>query len=427
MPSSLSTGLCASPLRLREQPWAALEGVAEPVCGAIGEVLRGTPAERVLDRLLRAHRGWSAEQRRAAAEAVFGVGLWRRRLWAHVGPEAPPAVLLFSLLHHLAEVPSPLARRLAGLGEHGPAAQEGPGPRTWPEALSVPEWLAEHMRSELGDPEAQAFFAAIAVPGPVCLRVNVARTTREALRARLREEGVETEPTPVSPWGLRVVGPRPNVLGLVSHREGLFEVQDEGSQLLGALVGAEPGDVVLDACAGAGGKTLLLASLMQGQGRVDACDVDRSRLERLRVRAQRSGAHNVRVLEAPPTDTYDRVLVDAPCSELGTLRRGPDLRFRLGPQVLGAHVETQRTVLARAAGRVRPGGRLVYATCTLNRRENERVAGAFEAAHPEFRRVRPGARWLPDSFVREEFFVALPHRHGTDGFFAAVYVRDGGG
>jgi 16S rRNA (cytosine967-C5)-methyltransferase len=426
MTAPVSTALFTSPERLRHQPWEALEGLAPALLPALEAVLGGAPAERVLDRLLRAHRPWSAEQRRAVAESVFGVGLWRRRLRAHVGEDAPAALLLTSLVHDLGGRPLPLARLLAGLPPDAPTPRL-PGPRAWPEALSVPDWLARHVERELGEAEAEAFFQALVVPGPVCLRVNLGRTTREGLAARLGREGLQTEPTRASPFGLRVVSPvRPNILGLPSHREGLFEVQDEGSQLLGALVEARPGERVLDLCAGAGGKTLLLAALVGPEGRVDAWDVDRARLERLRGRAAHAGARAARILSAPPEGPYDRVLVDAPCSELGTLRRGPDLRFRLQPGDLEAPVPVQRAVLAQGAACVRPGGRLVYATCTLNRAENEAVAEAFEAAHGDFRRERrPGEGWLPEDALREGFFLTLPHRHGTDGFFAAVWTRGG--
>jgi 16S rRNA (cytosine967-C5)-methyltransferase len=194
--------------------------------------------------------------------------------------------------------------------------------------------------------------------------------------------------------------------------------------LLGLLVEARPGETVLDLCAGAGGKTLLLAASMENQGRLLAYDPDAERLDRLLVRCSRAGVLNVQVLRAPPEGMLvDRVLVDAPCSELGSLRRGPDSRFRVEPSALTALPRVQLDILARARRLVRPGGRLVYATCTVNRAENEEVVLGFLRQAPEFRLVSPGAGWLAPSCVREGFLFCAPHLHGTDGFFAAVLER----
>jgi 16S rRNA (cytosine967-C5)-methyltransferase len=214
------------------------------------------------------------------------------------------------------------------------------------------------------------------------------------------------------------------VYGLGAHRDGLFEVQDEGSQLLGAAVGARPGESVLDLCAGAGGKTLLLAADVGAGGRVHAADPDGERLVRLRSRAERAGAAGIVAVHgaAPPADlSVDRVLVDAPCSELGALRRGPDVRWRLDPAGFAALPALQLGILARGAGHVRPGGTLVYATCTFRRAEDEDVALAFEAAHPRFARAAPAVD--PAVLTPEGFLRTFPHRHGTDGFFAARWVR----
>jgi 16S rRNA (cytosine967-C5)-methyltransferase len=290
----------------------------------------------------------------------------------------------------------------------------------------LPDWLAEHFSRELG-PSADDFCAHLNVPGPITLRVNPLRTSREALAERLRSEGVETAPGALSPLALHVVGPRPNLYGLDSLREGLFEVQDEGSQLLGLLVEARPGESVLDLCAGAGGKTLQLAAAMENRGKLLAYDPDAGRLDRLLQRCSRAGVSNVQVLRAPPEGlNVDRVLVDAPCSELGSLRRGPDARFRLEPSSLSGLPRVQRDLLARAGRLVRPGGRVVYATCTVNRAENEEVVLGFLRESPGFRLVSPGAGWLDPSCVREGFLFCAPHSQGTDGFFAAVLERANG-
>ena len=399
--------------------------MAPLVAETLSHVLSGSPAERVLDRTLRAHRQLSRTQRQALAEAVFNVGLWRRRLGFYLGdPDAPAPALLHAFLHQLAGVPAEASARLAGIGSPpGLVAEEPPSLAL---RYSLPDWLADHFSRELG-PAAEDFCAHLNVPGPITLRVNRLRTTRDALGERLRSEGLETRPGALSPLALHVVGPRPNLYGLASLREGLFEVQDEGSQLLGLLVEARPGETVLDLCAGAGGKTLLLGAALENQGRLLAYDPDAERLERLLQRRARAGVSNIHVLRAPPDGVLaDRVLVDAPCSELGSLRRGPDLRFRIDPGALARLPRVQFDILARARRLVRPGGRLVYATCTLHHAENEAVVSAFLREAPEFRLVAPGAGWLDPSCVRDGFLFCAPHLHGTDGFFAAVLERVGG-
>jgi 16S rRNA (cytosine967-C5)-methyltransferase len=240
----------------------------------------------------------------------------------------------------------------------------------------------------------------------VCLR---ARGEREALRAVLASKGVEAVPTRLAKKGLIVITPRPNLLGL--GLQGQFEVQDEGSQLLGELVDARAGEEVLDLCAGAGGKTLQLA----GDGaRVHATDIDLERLERLRTRASKA---NVPVLihgKAPPVNLrVDRVLVDAPCSELGVLRRGPDLRWRIEPGIVDTMPAVQRELVEKGLAQLKPGGTLVYATCTITRAENEAVVESVLATHPELERARGDLQ-------------VDPFHHGTDGFFAAVLRRKAG-
>lgn len=388
-------------------PWDALR--PEVALPAIARVLEGAPAEREVDRALRAHRGLTRDERAAVVEAIFGVALWRRRLAWHAGTDIP-AILLASLLHDLAGVPADRAASLAGAGGPG----RGPGkkifffddPAATPTRLadrwSLPDWLEAHLIDELGD-EAEAFCAAIAVPGPVCLRANRLLCTREELASRLAEENIATRPGEKSPDAL-IVTRNANLFGSQAWRAGLFEPQDEGSQLVGQLVEARAGETVLDLCAGAGGKSLLLAA--QG-ATVLAHDIDQGRLGRLRTRADRAGASSrIEIVKAPAP--ADRVLVDAPCSELGTLRRGPDARWLIPPEALHAHLRVQEDLLETAARCAR--SRIVYATCTLNRAENEDAALRFESAHREFRRAR-------------EFVRLLPHRDGTDGFFAVIWER----
>ncbi len=383
--------------RLRAIDWEPLR--ADAALPAIARVLRGGAAEREIDRALRAHRGLSRAERRAAVEAIFGVALWRRRLAWEAGDAATPAVLLACFLRDLAGVPAARAAALAGVDP------VPPGNDRLPERLadrwSLPDWLEAHLIRELGVGDAERFCEAIAVPGPICLRANRLACTREELARRLAAEGIVTRPTAIAPDGLVVTSETPNLFGSRAWREGLFEPQDEGSQLLGLLVESRAGETVLDLCAGAGGKSLLLAAT---GARVLAYDTDASRLARLRTRARRAHAH-VDVLAAPVP--ADRVLVDAPCSELGTLRRGPDARWRIDPAALPAFPPLQRRLLETAAPLARR--RLVYGTCTLARAENEDVTAAFEAAHPEFRRTRT--------------LQLLPHRDGTDGFFGVAWDR----
>lgn len=397
--------------RLAQIDWSQLPEVRRQVLEALGPVLHGGDAARLLTVLLRSHPGWDAAHRAVAAEALFGVALWRRRLAYHTGSEAPGA-LLTALLRDVAHLPAHSIRAWTG----SDVAEAKPAPDDWPTRFSWPEALVPELEHALGA-EAPLFAAACNVPGPVTVRANRLRLDRDALAERLRAEGVTSHPARYAADALHLDG-RPNVLGLRSHQEGLFEVQDEGSQLAGALLEARPGMRVLDLCAGAGGKTLLLAAALRGEGKLDAYDVDREALERLRHRAERAGAGStVRVLQTAPVETYDAVLVDAPCSALGSIRRGPDVRWRTDVRSFVQWPAIQRGLLETAAARVGPGGRIVYVTCTVRPQENEEVVRAFLEAHPEFQQT--------DAPVVAELrhgpaLVTSPHRHGADGFHGAV-------
>jgi 16S rRNA (cytosine967-C5)-methyltransferase len=400
--------------RLAQVDWSQLPEVRRQVLEALGPVLHGGDAARLLTVLLRSHPGWDAVHRAVAAEALFGVALWRRRLAHHAGSEAP-AALLTALLRDVAHLPAHSVRDWTGAA----LPEARPPPDDWPTRFSWPDALAHELEHALG-PEAALFAAASNVPGPITVRANRLRLDRDALAQRLQSEGVSSHPARYAPDALHL-DRRPNVLGLASHQEGLFEVQDEGSQLAGALVDARPGMRILDLCAGAGGKTLLLAAAIQGEGRVDAYDIDREALERLRHRAERAGAATtVRVLQAVPEETYDAVLVDVPCSALGSIRRGPDVRWRTEVASFAQWPAIQRGLLASAAARLRRGGRLVYVTCTVRPEENGDVARAFLEAHPDFRRVEAP---VPAELRHGPDLVTLPHRHGTDGFYGAVLER----
>jgi 16S rRNA (cytosine967-C5)-methyltransferase len=388
--------------------------VLRPVLEALAPILHGGDAARHLTVLLRSHPGWDAAHRAIAAEAVFGVALWRRRLAHHAGSESPLA-LLASLLRDVAHLQ---ARQVHGwTGLDIPEVRHAP--EDWPTRLSWPDALVPELEHALGS-DAPLFVAACNLPGTVTIRVNRLRMDREALGERLRTEGVASQPGRYAPDALILEG-RPNVLGLPSHQEGLFEVQDEGSQLAGALVEARPGMHVLDLCAGSGGKTLLLAAALGAEGRVDAFDTDREALERLQHRAERAGVSTtVRILPELTEEAYDAVLVDAPCSALGSLRRGPDVRWRLDVASFARWPPLQRSLLETAARRVRPGGRLVYVTCTVRPEENEDVIHGVLEHHQKLVQQEAPA---PAMLRRGPVLLTLPHRHGTDGFFGAVLVR----
>jgi 16S rRNA (cytosine967-C5)-methyltransferase len=401
--------------RLEGIAWHSLGPLVPALLETLRRVLSGQSAERELDALLRRCRFASAAQRRALAESTFNVALWRRRLaWFAVDDTAE--VLWFSLLVG-AGLSSEQAAALARLRRALPLRDGEPDSLAlrW----SAPDWLEDLALRELGD-DAEPFLASLSLPGPVTLRVDTLRTTRDALAQSLQAEGRSAQPCRHAPHGLHVTSSRPNLYGLTAHRDALFEVQDEGSQLLGELVGAREGDSVLDLCAGAGGKTLQLAAAVGPSGLVHAFDVEGERLDRLQRRAERARVHHVRIHRGavPPSLRVDRALVDAPCSELGALRRGPDARFRMDPRTFDRWPVLQLQLLEQSLAHVRPGGRLVYATCTLRKAENEAVVEALEARHPDLRRVLPD--WAAP-FAHRGFFRALPHRHGTDGFFAAAW------
>lgn len=405
--------------RLTTIPWRALEGLGPLLAPALEAILSGQPAERALDKLLRAHRDFSAEQRTVCAESLFGVGLWRRRLRCQLDSSLDSARDERGALQLLAILACELGQfegAPQALGVALPAL--APTPTAWRDRYSFPDWIGEHLEARFGD-EAPALADALDRPGPVCLR---ARGDRRELQEQLAALGVESKPGRWASKALIVLTPRPNLLGLGPELLGRFEVQDEGSQLLGELVDARPGDEVLDLCAGAGGKSLQLAAIVGGEGKVHATDLDLPRLERLRTRAARA---NARVLihgkDAPESLRVSRVLVDAPCSEFGALRRGPDLRWRLDPALVTTMPLIQRALITTGLRHLAPGGRLVYATCTFTREENEDVVDAALAAHPELSLVRP--QLDPSLLDSRGFFSVTPHRHGTDGFFGAVFVR----
>ncbi len=440
------------------------------------------PADAVVSEFFRRHRALGTRERHTLAETTYAV--LRQRL----------------LLQHLAAQGSSgggkggaksagknagkgagkggatgLERRLAMLAWDGSATflrgALGPHEQQWleevqridraalPEKLrhNLPDWLAGPLRETLGD-EFWLLALALAQPAPLDLRVNTLKAKREEAIAALADSGVTAVPTPYSPWGLRIEG-KPALARLAPFVEGWVEVQDEGSQLLALLTDAKRGEMVVDFCAGAGGKTLALGAAMRNTGRLYAFDISGHRLDALKPRLARSGLSNVHPVQiAHERDErvkrlagkIDRVLVDAPCSGLGTLRRNPDLKWRQSPKAVLEVQEKQRHILAAAARLLKPGGRLVYATCSLLTAENEDVVRAFDAemaadfeavpvqellhalkviagAPDEVTGEAPGEapkeRPETGSLVSGPWLRLWPHRHQTDGFFAAVWRR----
>ena len=303
--------------------------------------------------------------------------------------------------------------------------------------LNVQEWVAPHLLEAYGEAWGREI-AAIETPPPVDLRVNRLKATIEQAQAALAREGIETEPVHYAPWGLRLKK-RLSVVSGEAFQNGLVEIQDEGSQLVAALVDARPGMQVVDYCAGAGGKTLAMAAGMNNKGRVVAMDVYESRLDRSAQRLRRAGAHNVerRTLDADSrkwlkrhAKSFDRVLVDAPCTGTGTWRRNPDGRWTLKPQDLAELVPKQAEILDAAARLVKPDGGLIYATCSVLPAENEHQIAAFLERHPDFEVVPAVDLWRdvlasepPPELATSPYLRLSPLRHGTDGFFAATLVR----
>lgn len=297
-----------------------------------------------------------------------------------------------------------------------------------------PEWAEEKLRGLFGE-EFEAQVASMIIPAPLDLRVNTVKGTVDEALESLKADRVRVAKTPYSPVGLRTEG-KPFMSDTKAFRSGLVEIQDEGSQLIGLVCGAKPGMRILDFCAGGGGKTLVLAAQMKNKGNVVAMDNNTRRLEKGKPRYRKAGIHNVeaRSLEDEANrkwlrrqkGTMDIVLVDAPCSSSGTWRRNPDLRWRwYGPE-LPAILQMQSDILDKVADKVKVGGRLVYATCSLFPEENEQQVDAFLARHPDYKVLPLAEAWEGDkSAVPNEgpYLRMFPKTHGTDGFFAAIMLK----
>jgi len=400
------------------------------------------PADAIVSRFFRDHRGFGPRERATLAETVYTV-LRKKQLFDHFAPSGS----------------GPKERRLAILGFYGPGdflrsaltEQEinwlDQCEKIKPEDLmerhrhNLPEWLVQPLKDQLGDefwPLVESFNKGAGLD----LRVNSFKAKRADVQKELAALGIKAVPTPYSPWGLRIAG-KPALNKMEAFKRGDFEVQDEGSQLLGHLLAPRRGELVVDFCAGAGGKTLAIGATMRSTGRLYAFDTSAGRLDAFKSRLARSGLSNVHPAAIAHerddrvkrlSGKIDRVLVDAPCTGMGTLRRNPDLKWRQNQQAVDEMTVKQTAILQSAARLVKPGGRLVYATCSVLPQENEAIALAFSEANPDFLpldvgevlvglKVENAAGLCSGGDNGQRFLRLWPHRHHTDGFFAAVWQR----
>ena len=410
---------------------AALLSHAE---AALREILRfAGPADQVLSRHFRSHRQLGQHDRGFIAEAVFAVLRRKRSLEAASGSAEPAGLLAAALLRVLGHS----GRSLDGLVEASLLARiRKARTEDMPDGVraDLPDWLWERLANQHGRDGAMLIAQGLLSAAPLDLRVNLARTGREAVLERFAGEGLDAAPTGYSPAGIRLAG-KPPINRHPLFADGLIEVQDEGSQLLAWLLAPRRGEMIADYCAGAGGKTLAIAMLMRGTGRIYAMDVSARRLAALQLRAARAQISNVHsVALSGDNDSrvkrlagkLDRVLVDAPCGGFGTLRRNPDLKWRHAPAAIAELAQKQLRILRSAARLVKPRGRLVYATCSILQEENEAVTEAFLAAEPAFA-VLSCSELLAAQQIPLEAGDPLrlwPHVHGTDGFFAAAFQRN---
>ena len=392
------------------------------------------PADAVVSRYLRAHPILGQHDRAFVAEIVFAV-LRRLRLLQSLTAGRDPRRLVLAAL-----------TKLRGLSLRELDTAVKTRERDWLAELKAqkedsslavrcdfPDWLLARLQQQYGEEEVLALAHSLQKSAPLDLRVNLLKAEREAVRARLADDGIAAQATPYSPVGVRLEG-KPQINRHPLFLQGAIEIQDEGSQLLCQLLAPRRGEMVADFCAGAGGKTLALGAMMRGSGRLYAFDISEKRLAGLKPRLARSGLSNVHPQWiASENDArlkrlagkLDRVLVDVPCTGLGTLRRNPDLKWRQDEQTLAGYRAKQEPILAAAARLVKPGGLMLYATCSLLDVENAEVVQAFLAAHAQFELLPANAALAQQRIKLDtgEYLRLAPHLHGTDGFFAALMRR----
>lgn len=396
------------------------------------------PVDGIVSRHFRDHPELGANDRNVIAETVFGILRHLPQLeWITEGNASTRELMLAWFVGvkrmNLRELPAAFHDK----DKERAGAMKARVIKDAPLAIraALPEWVGDALLAAGRD---EAFILALGQSllqsAALDIRVNTLKMKRDSVSAELARHNMPHAPTPYSPWGLRLEG-KPAVNRLTFFKEGVFEVQDEGSQLLALLTGAKRGQMVADFCAGAGGKTLALGAMMNSTGRLYAFDVSEKRLNNLKPRLKRSGLSNVHPqLIASEHDQkikrlagkFDAVLVDAPCSGMGTARRNPDLKARQSPGSVAELNAKQSSILASAARLVKTGGRLVYATCSFLPAENDGIVAAFLAEHPDFE-VLDAGQVLADAKVTLElegpYLQLWPQTHQTDAFFAAVLQR----
>lgn len=392
------------------------------------------PADLALRRYFRDHPDLGRRDRAFIADSIYAA-LRRLRHYTDVAGGLHPRRIFIAAAQSLAVAEG---RDVTGaLASAAQASLAGIGTITASSELGVraelPDWVIDIMRRSLDDEQILAIGTGMQEPAPLDLRVNTQSITRDAALEQLRAAGLQAQSTRLSPIGIRLLG-KPALERHPLYTAGAVEVQDEGSQLISFLVAPRRREMVVDFCAGAGGKTLALGAMMRSEGRLYAFDVSHERMRRLRARLARSGLSNVQpeVLEGENdvrlkrlAGKIDRVLVDAPCTGFGTLRRNPDLKFRHRAAAITEFTAKQLAILESAARLVKPGGRLVYATCSILEPENEAIVAAFRARHPEFVEVSAAEVLAKQGIPLDcgDTLKLLPHRDATDGFFAAVLER----
>jgi 16S rRNA (cytosine967-C5)-methyltransferase len=401
---------------------AAVLPLEEPADAALSAFFRGHPKIGQRDRALIADTAYAALRRRRLLESLVAKPGPRRLVLATW------ALLFGASLRELEPwLRGDETQWLAGVKRDASAGQ------AFEIQCELPDWVIAKLRRRFDDGALLEVARGLLQSASLDLRVNSMKTSREAVMKRLAQDGMRPSATPYSPDGVRLEG-RPSINRHPVFLEGEVEVQDEGSQLLCHLVAPKRGEMVVDFCAGAGGKTLALGALMRSTGRLYAFDISPKRLAGLKPRLARSDLSNVhpqRIEGANDTRVkrlagkIDRVLVDAPCSGLGTLRRNPDMKWRQTPEDVDELVAKQESLIASAALLLKPGGRLVYATCSILDEENRGIAERFLSRNARFRLIRAGDVLEKEriDLRMDEFFEVWPHRHGTDGFFAAVFER----
>lgn len=395
-----------------------------------------SPADIQLKRFFREHAKLGVRDRALIAETVYAVLRHRRAIESIATDGVPRKMALLALTRfqgisarELMTILKKSESTWLGEAKSHPAANPPIGI-----ASELPDWVIARLKVFMSDKEIVALGRSMMNPAPLDLRVNTAKGKRDAVMGQLQKGGIVCAATPYSPIGIRLE----SKVSLSQHAaflEGFVEVQDEGSQLLGLLMEAKRSEMVVDFCAGAGGKSLLLGAVMASTGRVYAFDVSEKRLTNLGPRLKRSGLSNITPQKIDTENDarikrlagkIDRVLVDAPCTGLGTLRRNPDLKWRQTDQGVKELNVKQTAILKSASRLVKPGGRLVYATCSFLPDENEHIVTEFLTSHPDFKLVPASAvvarLKLPIKDMGE-YFRLSPQQHGTDGFFAAVMER----